>query len=434
MVSKVAVIGGGISGTFCAWILRSKGLSPTIYDLGNRSVGGRFGTKGPDYGAQFIRSSDNAHYNSILAVLQEQGLIAPWKGRFGVLGSKGGYLPKSIITTSTAGKNRTTDKPSGPDDGDFCGFMSGQNFFVGVPNMSAVCSTICSNNNISLRGGLRVDDVVYNPNTSQWSVHASPAGTTNNSQSAESTDDSGYDAVIVATHDPSLAAKIVKAHCTSKNLSFIPDLGQNGKSDVPDSASDLSLNKRAGSSPDQELDQITIRFSEALQNIRDNHKAPVFTLTCEFKSDLSAVVPFDAVTCPTSLHIQFIARDSSKPFRGKSNGQSEKEVWTAVSTSSFAQELLLLDAKTAALHMQKQLMTLLEQYGVEEPVSAVVQRWGAGFHSKTLGLKEDCVSFEQWRIAVCGDFIGEHPTPIQAAILSGVEAGERVSTWFDVAK
>jgi hypothetical protein len=92
------------------------------------------------------------------------------------------------------------------------------------------------------------------------------------------------------------------------------------------------------------------------------------------------------------------------------------------------------------------------------PTTKLNDRWGAGFLSRGLGLKEDAVSLEPWRLAIAGDFIrapaaapaaaqaageggggdgggggeggGGPGTPAEAAALSGLEAAERVAGFF----
>jgi len=389
------VIGGGLSGSFCAWVLRSRGISPTVYDLGKRSVGGRLGTTSEaavDYGAQFFRTSDNAVFNHMLKLLEAQGFIAPWKGKFGILGSQGGFLSQATISSAVNASAKTENKAI--DNGDFCSFTHGPNsqFFVGVPSMAAVCQQICSSAQVAIRHGERATDLSFDPSNHSWTVQ------TDNSQ------DSGYEAVVLATHDPSLAASVVRSHCTTHNL--------------PEEFKDPEVDKRM-----QQL-------SAALQTVRD-HKAPVFTISATFPSNTLSNVPFDAVTCPTSPHLQFIARENSKPGRSVVLAGVSGEVLTAVSTSAYAQELLALnDHAISTSRLGQAMMELLKQYKVPEPIHLSAKRWGAGFSPQTLGLKEDAVTLEQWRLAIAGDFLCDHATPIEAAVVSGVQAGERVSSWF----
>ena len=58
---RVAVIGGGIAGSLCGLVLRSRGFAPTIIDKGKRALGGRLGGgKEPDSGAVTEKRHSNA--------------------------------------------------------------------------------------------------------------------------------------------------------------------------------------------------------------------------------------------------------------------------------------------------------------------------------------------------------------------------------------
>ena len=73
--------------------------------------------------------------------------------------------------------------------------------------------------------------------------------------------------------------------------------------------------------------------------------------------------------------------------------------------------------------------------------AASTRRWGAGFTDGDLRSwsrqDEQCISLEPWRVAICGDYIsvgdeatGMHACAVEAAALSGLEAGERVGSWL----
>ena len=67
---------------------------------------------------------------------------------------------------------------------------------------------------------------------------------------------------------------------------------------------------------------------------------------------------------------------------------------------------------------------------LNEGLRAGAKRWGAAFPTATLGIDDDCLSLEPWRLAVCGDFVGGGPTPAEAAAASGLAAGERIAQIF----
>ena len=47
-----------------------------------------------------------------------------------------------------------------------------------------------------------------------------------------------------------------------------------------------------------------------------------------------------------------------------------------------------------------------------------------------LGLLEPALSFEPWRLVVAGDYLGTQGNSAEAALLSGLEAANRVSQWL----
>lgn len=149
----------------------------------------------------------------------------------------------------------------------------------------------------------------------QWHVHL------------EKPDDlPAFDAVLIATHDASLAAASVRAACAS-------------------------------APPAHEAAMRLEQLAAALDAQRAERTAAVYTWSGYFPAGASEALPFDAVTVPGSRIVHFLARDASKPGRPKlvrppsSAGSpsaaaagvptpehqgEEYELWTAVSTSDFA--------------------------------------------------------------------------------------------------
>lgn len=401
---RVAVVGGGLAGSLCALVLRSRGATPTIFDAGRRRIGGRLaGGFAPDSGAQFLRVTEGSPLTPVVHMLADEGLIAPWQGRFGILGGRGGFLPLS--TVSTAGL-----KGVGVGEaGDFCGFLSGAStpMYVGKPDNGGVCEGICRAAGIDVRRGGRVSGVRFTD--SGWTL-----------EGVES--DDAYDALVVATHDAALAAGVVRM---------------------------LAVDELAAESDAAE--RLT-GLAQLLQQQREEHTRPLFTLSATFAPDaLGAALPFDAVSAPNSPFIQLIVREASKPGRERevcapgADGIAG-ELFSAVSTPSFAADAVartkaagMSDADEAAAAAEalsagmRQLLSPLfggDARDVPAPLHATAKRWGAALPSQTLGLSEDCLSFEPWRLAIAGDFIASHASPLESAALSGLEAGERVAQFF----
>lgn len=393
---RVAIVGGGIAGSLCGLILRSRGLQPTIFDRGTRRIGGRLaGGIEPDSGAHFLRASDSgSQFAAVLQMLAREGVVAPWNGRMGILGSRGGgFLPATVADgTMVTSMRKDGGAPEGPSDtGDFCGFISGRRssatpLFVGTPDNAAICERIASLANIPVQRHA-VTAAALSPNGG-WHIKAGPDGSSQ----------PDFDALVLASHDPSLAAATVATLAES----------------APEEAA-------------SRMNQLCVALRDARL-----HSQPVFSLSAQFETGSLEALPFDAATVPGSPEVQFVVRDASKPGRDTDGG-----LLSAVSTAAYARALLTEHADepaaavaAAAEGMAREVTRLLAPYGVRPPVRTTAKRWGAGLPGKTLGVDEECISLEPWRFAVCGDFLRVRSSPLEAAAESGLAAGERVATWF----
>lgn len=421
-VARVAVVGGGISGTLCSLVLRNRGLTPILIDQG-REIGGRLGGSARsnydvDAGAQFLRTADIRLLN-VFHMLESSGLLARWKGRFGLLGSKAGYLPSAIVgTVSATGMMKKNDDPNEniiTDSGDFCGFVTHDNeknpTYVGVPDNASLCQQICELAEIEQLNKTTVVNA-RTVNGGGWNLEMKSEGMDSSL--------SKFDALVLAVHDPTLAARTVQSLLDQEVVAT-----HNTKIDASDDEAHLLLQNR-----------LTNLIND-LNGIRETRK-PIFTWSgCFDDEDASKKLPYDAVSVPSSHLVQFIARESSKPRR------REGEIWTAVSTSRLAQGILqrhdenptltTTSVEEEAADIMSQEVSQLLFGSKSQEVSGSSVRWGAAFSSTTLGLKEDSVVLHPWRLAIAGDFVrslGAHPTPLEATALSGLEAGERIASLF----
>ena len=111
---RVAVVGGGLSGSLAALGLRARGLAPVVYDAG---AGDRLRA------APFFRA-EHDRFSSLLRALEQRGAAAPWAGEFGILGSRGGgYLSKAHVPRKRPAAGAAPPPPPLRDSGDFCGFV-----------------------------------------------------------------------------------------------------------------------------------------------------------------------------------------------------------------------------------------------------------------------------------------------------------------------
>jgi hypothetical protein len=333
-----------------------------------------------------------------------------------MMGSRGGFLPREALG-STKGSFGAMLKSEGDDDAsvraniDFCGFLaeSEHAMYVGVPSNASVCTGMCVG--IDVIHDVKVTGMRRSA-SGAWALTVSGGG-------ASAVESEDFAAVVIASHDASLAASAVQ---------------------VAASDADVQVAGR--------LEELARRF----QQQRQERTEPCFTWSGFFPVGFSACVPLDAAVAPSSHVISFVARDASKPGRPVTRAcdGGEGELWTAVSTASFAQSILARAPSTdpgdsgrgseaatvAAQAMSQELARLFAPYfgdelgRVPQPLAAAAKRWGAGFAKGTCELKESAVTLEPWRLAVAGDYLQVHASPIEAAAVSGLDAGERVASWM----
>mgnify|MGYP002841393675 CR=1 FL=1 len=107
-------------------------------------------------------------------MLEGEGLVRRWEGRFGILGEKGGFLSADVVGNTAMqammsnanslqpGNNGATTNsneamPFATDAGDLCNFVggmaSGGPLFVGHPTMASLCPGICARASIDVLVG-----------------------------------------------------------------------------------------------------------------------------------------------------------------------------------------------------------------------------------------------------------------------------------------
>jgi len=419
---RVAVVGGGIAGTLCSLVLKNRGVHPTILDAGKSGLGGRL------RGAPFLRAAD-PKLAVVCSMLEREGLLTRWEGRFGVLGSSGGgFLPAEVITaTGLGGMNKANEeggdntstvggRSAASDGGDFCHFADGSKVptYVGVPSMADLCPSICKFAGIEEAGDARVVSAMLS-SEGGWNVNVQGGDGTVKEES--------FDGLVLATQDSSFSSGIVRSIVDA-------EVAAGGYASVEDASADN--------------DSVVVRLlglADALQIVRDDGRMSVYTIKARYPKGFSQSVPFDAASVPGSNLVQFLLRDASRPNSGSE--ETEGETWTAISTSQYAAKLLSRPGLSDGERLSEVSAVLPEEIGqllssfhggdAPQPLKVSAKRWGAAFTSIGLGLKEDSVALAPWRLAICGDYVRDmssYKTPLEAAALSGLEAGERTASFF----
>ena len=360
--------------------------------------------------------------------------------------------------------------------------------FVGTPSMAALCGGILAKAKVEVWAGRTVADASFAPGRDGgWRLKLS-----NSSGSGGGSEDAGlFDGLVLCADDPSLAARVVhglaadlrvnsnsNSNNTSNSSSSSSSSSDDNSSNSSSNSDDNSSSDCGGSSKDTrnngseaEWEVLAAgRLEELATRLRVLHKRPLFVLSALYPAVSSSL---EAATVPGSPVLQFLARDASKPGRPARRPAwpqaaavpgAEGELWTAVSTAAFAEQVLaqfptlvaaahggsgsnadgsaaatasasarLREAASAAASgpMEAELRRLLGLAAgagtqgpsgqgptpTPDPLGAALATtatfWPRALRSTNgLDLDEDAIALEPWRFAIAGDFVR---TPRQAA-------------------
>ncbi|KDP43403.1 hypothetical protein JCGZ_26558 [Jatropha curcas] len=153
IVTKVAVVGSGISGAVCASTLARNGVSVTLFESA-RGPGGRMSQRREiaedgndllfDHGAPFFTVSNT----DVLRVVHEwelKGLVAEWKENFGSFDC----LSNKFLDIEQEGPGKR---------------------YVGVPGMNSICKALCRETGVESKFGVGVGKVEWLDNEESWLV------------------------------------------------------------------------------------------------------------------------------------------------------------------------------------------------------------------------------------------------------------------------
>ena len=398
---RVAVIGGGVAGeqtpspTACRLLRRPPlrrcvtpglvaadellraGLHVTLYDQGVHTPGGRGASHRLtasgvyDHGAQFIRQHHGDRVGALLQQWVSAGAVSRWNARAGQLDAVSGFTPSSKCTPESRGAHFFSEQLCGPEQ---------PQLLVGTSSLAEHLARPRAG--YSLHVNSRVTALHFDAATTGWRVTcARPDG--------EATGQ--FDAVVVA------AAQAAR----------------------PTSPGYVAL---TGDLPGAVLGHWA-RIAAASY-------LPVFTAM----ATLAGSPAFDLAAVTGHPDLWLLARDSSKPGRGRQDG---RDVWVAVSSPQFAAAQMATQASAQAgtrsrpsreeqlaasqalwTHACKLLGCTMDDVAVEPS-----QRWSAGFPAQPLGVP--CLSDAESGFAACGDWA--HGPGVVSAAISGLSAADAVA-------
>eukprot|EP00933_Yihiella_yeosuensis_P081164 TRINITY_DN94713_c0_g1_i1.p1 TRINITY_DN94713_c0_g1~~TRINITY_DN94713_c0_g1_i1.p1 ORF type:complete len:394 (+),score=81.41 TRINITY_DN94713_c0_g1_i1:119-1183(+) len=345
--------------------------------------------------------------------------LSEWTGRFGVLGAKAGHImPRENVLQSGMFKQPISntsenDSPQAAEEKEsrlfhilnspmnYCGFLEGSSDtkLYTVPKAEGIACL----SNVDVTCDVEVDhsDIVFQNASQNWSLR----GHGNRMAGGQPLD---FESLVLANSDPVYAANVID------NL--------------------------LSSSVDCEMTQpqvaaVISEFTSKLRSLEDLRESR-YTLMIALPQPL-AHFSLDGASVHGSPEIQFISRENSKPGRNFPDGV---ECWVIQSTSNFAEALDLQgkDETVAAEILWKAFAELLQKTSpsdlLPQPLSLKAKRWERGFFKQPMNLNSpgehhnDAVTFRPWKLALCGDYLGNRQR-VEEAALSAMMAANRVAEW-----
>lgn len=139
VATKVAVVGGGISGAVCASTLAKNGISVTLFESA-RGPGGRMSQRREisedgkellfDHGASFF-SASNSDVLRLVHEWESKGLVEEWKENFGSFDC----ISKKFLDIEQEAPNKK---------------------YVGIPGMNSICKALCNETGVESKFGVSI--------------------------------------------------------------------------------------------------------------------------------------------------------------------------------------------------------------------------------------------------------------------------------------
>ncbi|XP_054815292.1 uncharacterized protein LOC129315540 isoform X2 [Prosopis cineraria] len=152
-LTKVAVVGSGISGAVCASTLARNGVPVTLFESA-RGPGGRMSQRREntedgkellfDHGAPFF-SVSTSEALSLVHEWESRGLVSEWKEKF----SSFDFCTGKFTDTEQEGSCMR---------------------YVGAPGMNSICKALCNENGVESKFGVSIGKIEWSDDDHLWSL------------------------------------------------------------------------------------------------------------------------------------------------------------------------------------------------------------------------------------------------------------------------
>ena len=396
--AHVAVVGGGISGLVFARELASRGIRATVFDTGEKAVGGRASTRDDvdvlgravswDHSTQYFTATPGSRFEAMASEWLELGLVAAWPNdRVGVL-----------------------DAASGA----FAPFRDGATRYVGVGGLKALTAHLADAERVDVVRPKWVGAMTPigggSAAPTRWDLASSPG--------ARGERLGAFDFVAIA-HNGKCAARLASTATFPDGASAAPKLA-------------ASLQCAFGVRPTHELRRQRKLILSSVWALMLAFDEPVALPNGAAAMEGAHVVGSDVVAwCSNVTAKRRSAAGADDPAPGSRGG----ECWVVHSTPTYArdnkcpQEAVPADV---AAKVKKEMLDAFERAaglvpGTLRPAEARVQLWGAA-NPLTAG-NVPAVFDSETRTGACGDWcLG--PPCIEAAAESALALADAVEGVF----
>ncbi|KAJ6950567.1 renalase isoform X2 [Populus alba x Populus x berolinensis] len=363
VATKVAVIGGGISGAVCASTLAKNGISVTLFESA-RGPGGRMSQRREisedgkellfDHGAPFF-SASNSDVLRLVHEWESKGLVEEWKENFGSFDC----ISKKFLDIEQEAPNKK---------------------YVGIPGMNSICKALCNETGVESKFGVGIGRLEC-LDDEKWSLTG-----------LDGQNLGRFSGVVVS--DKSIASPRftdVTGRPPPLDLSLTPELALKLQ-DIPVSP----------------CFALMLAFSEPLSSIS--------VKGFSFKN--SEIVSWSH--CDSSKPGRSTARHASlERWVLHSTANYARGV--------IAQTGLQKPSSATLTKVAEELFQEFQSIGlnIPRPFFMKAHRWGSAFPTASIAREQKCLWDRKKRLAICGDFCVS--PNVEGAILSGLAAASKLT-------